>query len=260
MEISRRIKIMLRFSFISAALIALFWTAWYLTVGSVPMVQLFGEHLKFSVSPPVSRWWDILIGPIWSVILVCLFTSEKTDQKKLLAITVFASLFAGLLISRLAGSNFDDFDRGLSLALGIIFAAGLTFNLIFELSEDREAFLIFGLAFGLTFGLAFSLTSGLATGLIIAIAATLVLALNSCGSFLIPLCLNVSLASILGSGKFGILDVNGSIAGIGAGMFLGPTIGVILGIVFLIGGEIFLASKLSNKKTWQKSTGWLLAR
>jgi len=67
METARKHKLMIRWSLMTAGVIAIFWTIWYLVVGNVPVVTSVGaNHLCFGIS----RWWDILIGPIWSVTLI----------------------------------------------------------------------------------------------------------------------------------------------------------------------------------------------
>lgn len=264
METSRKVKMMFRFSLVSAALIALFWTAWYMVAGSVPEVQSIGGNQGLYFAIPISRWWDILIGPIWSVALILIFTSERITQDEDLtpglAFIMAVSLLAGSLVCRLAGPDSADFDRSLSLALGIILVVGLAFNLVFDSNEGRKDCLIFGLAFSLTFGLVFGLNFGLAIGLIVAAAAavSLIISLGSGGGILMPFCLNLGLAISLSSGKVSLFDVNGPIAGLGAGIFLGLAFGALVGLVFILGKE--LLGPLPDKKTWQIATGWLLAK
>src|SRR4030042_1659006 len=74
MEKERKRKLMWRWSLITAGLIALFWTMWYLITGQVPVMTSIKmtPELTWQLPFGISRWWDILIGPIWSFILyVC---------------------------------------------------------------------------------------------------------------------------------------------------------------------------------------------
>jgi len=71
---SRRIKLMIRWSILTAAVIVLFWTIYYLIVGKVPVVTSIGITGIWTYVLPfgISRWWDVLIGPIWSVVIILL--------------------------------------------------------------------------------------------------------------------------------------------------------------------------------------------
>lgn len=136
MNKSERNKLMLRWSIVTAAVIALFWAIYYLATGSVPVVTSVKVTkiwiIEFGFG--MSRWWDVLIGPIWSVILITLIDSffKKYIKKDDLALVLAYGL-------------------ALSLAFGLTF--GLTFGLAFGLTVS----LALGLALGLVFGLAYGL-------------------------------------------------------------------------------------------------------
>lgn len=119
----------------TASMIALFWGAWYLIIGQVPAVtsikltEDWVYHLPFEIS----RWWDILIGPIWSVLFILFFTSDYIIDRE----------------------N-EDMPAVLAYALFFCLASGLILSLIFSL--------IFGLAYALIFCLAYALIFCLAAG------------------------------------------------------------------------------------------------
>ncbi len=110
MEKARKRKLMFCWPLVTAGLIALFWAIWYLAVGQVPtttsikMTDNWTSNLPFGIS----RWWDILIGPIWPICLIPLFTNEKIRKNKNLT-----------------------FGLGLGLGLGLVL--GLAFGLVFGL-------------------------------------------------------------------------------------------------------------------------------
>ena len=95
-EMKKEMKVSLKLSLFSAGLITLFWAIWYLAAGEVPVVE------SDLATGGVSHWWDIAIGPIWSTLLVVIFTSklltpkgfeEEKDQ----------AIFGGLYGSAIAG-------------------------------------------------------------------------------------------------------------------------------------------------------------
>jgi len=80
-----RTKLMLRWSLVTGGLIALFWAIYYLIAGSVPTVTSIKMTETWTLSSPlgISRWWDILIGPIWSIIIIYLLTKFKDEDDDL---------------------------------------------------------------------------------------------------------------------------------------------------------------------------------
>lgn len=62
----------------SAALIALVWAVYYVFAGQVPMVNtIFEIKLPFELS----RGWDFLIGPIYSISIVYLFRVLRDQDR-----------------------------------------------------------------------------------------------------------------------------------------------------------------------------------
>jgi hypothetical protein len=118
-----RYTLMFRWSVASTAAIALFWTGWYFINGPVPVVSEFQMSQKWVISFPfaLSRWWDVLLGPISAVTVVSFFSSKYYCDYK------------------------ENLDTGLGVGLGAGLGVGLAGGLVFGLT--------FGLAFGLAFGL-----------------------------------------------------------------------------------------------------------
>lgn len=115
MEWQRKIGLMVKWSFLSGGLIALFWIAWHLVIGTVPIVPWFS----------VSRWWDIILGPIYSVSIILHSTQKNMDTEKmgLLNHSVPLMLFFGMIDGAIAGVPGSLF--------GVVF--GLLFYLLLEL-------------------------------------------------------------------------------------------------------------------------------
>ena len=135
-------RLMFRWSLVTGGLIALFWAIYYLFTGSVPTVTSIKMTEAWELSLPfgISRWWDVLIGPIWSIIVI--YSLPKLKGK-------------------------DD-DLAVSLIIGVI--TGLGASLIIGLGV--------GLAVGLAAGLAAGLGVGLAAGLGVGLAALIKLIAN----------------------------------------------------------------------------------
>jgi hypothetical protein len=146
---------MLRWSLVVGGLIALFWVIYYLIVGSVPTVTSIKMTETWTMSLPfgISRWWDIMFGPIWSIIIIYLLTKLKGKDDDLVA-----ALVVGLGVSLIVGLV-----AGLTVGLG----AGLGVSLIFGLAAGLGVSLIVGLGAGL----GVSLTVGLGAGLIFGLVA-----------------------------------------------------------------------------------------
>jgi hypothetical protein len=166
MKTEKKYTLMWRWSLITAGAIALFWTVWYLCAGSVPVVDSVKMSSNWTLELPfkISRWWDVLIGPIWSVLLISLFTSGREESK----FDLVDGLAGGLVIG-LGGS----LAFGLLLGLAFGLAGSLAFGLLFGLASGLASGLAFGLAGSLAFGLPFGLAFGLAFGLVFGLAVGL---------------------------------------------------------------------------------------
>ncbi len=129
----RREKIMLRFSVFTASLFAAFWGIWYYIAGEIPM-GLYPEW--FSLDIPLSRWTDVLAGPIYTVMVVMALSiyKDKDRQDKVspldgpLCIATFCGICLGACIGLLYSLIF-----GLALALFIFSSITLVGGLIVAL-------------------------------------------------------------------------------------------------------------------------------
>ncbi len=79
MDWAKKRKMMISWSILTAGIIALFWMVWYLCAGSVPVVHSLKMTSDWNIVLPfgLSRWWDILLGPIYSITLILLVTNKK---------------------------------------------------------------------------------------------------------------------------------------------------------------------------------------
>jgi len=80
MKTSERIQVALRFSLLSAEIIALFWLIWYLVAGQVPITAPIKITPTYTLR--LSRWWDVLIVPICLFLLVWIFSSKRKRNEK----------------------------------------------------------------------------------------------------------------------------------------------------------------------------------
>lgn len=137
-------QLILRWSLVTSGFIALFWAIYYLIAGNVPTITSIEMTPNWIIALPfgISRWWDILIGPIWSTIIILffIFTSKESNKGQwgaVLNVGLFIGLSSGLI-----------FGLAVSLVLGLVIG------------------LVFGLVMGLTAGLVFGPLYGLGAGLI----------------------------------------------------------------------------------------------
>ena len=155
---------MIFWSFISAGLIALFWTIWYFVTGSVPVTNKiqFAKNLTLNLPFNISRWWDILLGPFFSLYLVYLW--PPTEEKGY----AVAVAIVGVIIGMVMGPGFLSYG-GVPLLLNMIFVFGIYggFEILFE-GEERQAISAMASIFYLmTVGLIMGLADMLPTILIL---------------------------------------------------------------------------------------------
>lgn len=142
-------RLIILWSLATAGLITLFWWIWYLIAGSVPIVT--------SYVLGISRWWDILLGPIFSTIIVLLLThpsakqGDKKDLIKDLLIGVGGGLFIYLIVSLFS------LEYGLKLSTTFMTFCGLSFGLIFALVLGLFHDPFDGLGYELMFGKVYDL-------------------------------------------------------------------------------------------------------
>lgn len=74
-----KIRSMAGWSLLTSALIAAFWAIWYLIKGSVPVDSELhlAKDLVVSLPFPISRWWDVLLGPTFSIMVILIITGKR---------------------------------------------------------------------------------------------------------------------------------------------------------------------------------------
>ena len=191
----RRNKLMFRWSIITTVLIAIFWTMYYFIIGSVPIITSIKVTETYSLLLPfgISRWSDILIGPIYPIIIIyiiyCIDFYNKNKNKaidySILAFNMFICLYLSIMIGLIFNLLLKNTDLSfyiihiLDLSIIIGLASGLAYYLIFHLDLN----LILGIFFGIALSLALSLTFlgiifGLAYCLVFSLALSLALSLT----------------------------------------------------------------------------------
>jgi len=182
MEKTRKMKLMGRWSFVTGGTIALFWTIWYLVAGEVPTVHSLKITENWTLEFPfeVSRWWDVLIGPIWSIFLILLFTNKEIIENNEpppslifgLAIGLMAIPITGVKIGLVAVLAFTLF---FGLVIGVVAGviASVDSSLSVSLSDDKNAALGAGLSAGLVTALGAGLGAGLVICLVFGVGAVL---------------------------------------------------------------------------------------
>lgn len=130
------IKKMVFWSFVSAGLIALFWMACYFLTGSVPVADKiqFSKEISLDLPFNISRWWDILLGPFFSLYLVYLWSSAKEKD------CTIGVVITGMIIGVIMGSGVISGNIERPELLNLLFIFGLygVFDILFE-GEDKQA-------------------------------------------------------------------------------------------------------------------------
>lgn len=140
MNSSEKKALVIRSAFLAASLTAVFWTVWYLIVGSVPVTRVFELTSSPLIElPALSRWWDVPAAAILAALMVLALTvSDHCGEDP-------GYLILGLSNGMLGG-----------LFIGLVFC-GLTEGLVS------------GLVIGLVCGLILSLTVDLVLGAVCAL-------------------------------------------------------------------------------------------
>ena len=136
----RQNQLILHWALLTGGSIGLYWLIRYITNGFVPEATSVevSENISHELPFIVSRWWDIVIGPIWSTITILLIIKiDEIDKKSSWNLT--PSLVQGQAISMI-------------LSLAICMLLGMTSG--------------FGLVYGLVFGIVLSLVLSTAVGLV----------------------------------------------------------------------------------------------
>jgi hypothetical protein len=180
-----RYKLVFRWSLASAAAIALFWAGWYLIQGSVPVVTelRFSEKFVYHLPVVMSRWWDVLLGPIYSMAVIYIITANH-DVKEVYGLALGSGLLYGLMFGFVLGVIFGfGYKLNFGLTGGLIFGIGygLVVGLVLGISYGLIFTFLWGLgnriAYGLGYGLLYCLILGLASGIVVGVSSGLVLSI-----------------------------------------------------------------------------------
>jgi len=161
MSFSRKLSIWFRVSICGSAAVLLFWTAWQLSVGAVPIA-----HEPIFASG-VSRWWDAALIPPVTALLVVMFTGarrhSRTDHAFASASVLILGLFGGLL-NGLTASQIGDLTITLASATlgGVMgwFVAAFGTGMRLDLRLGTGIAAVLAAAYGLLLGLFAGLTVG----------------------------------------------------------------------------------------------------
>lgn len=161
MSTSNKWNLKVQWSLISSATIALFWMAKWMITGSMPVyqsVQIVPQwDWAIALPHPIPKVWDCFLGPIYTGILVSLFTGKRDKD-----------MIVGLILGLVCGVGF-----GLIAPFVFALILAICVGTVFALCEDQ----FFALGFVLGAVLGGALVSGLVIGLIIALIVRLVIAL-----------------------------------------------------------------------------------
>ena len=172
-ETFQTMKMMWRWSIMSTGLTVLFWWAWWLIRGNVPVIDSIilepGHDLQFDLPYAVSRLWDVVMIPFWTVSIVLILTRKVKDGYCKMS----TPLFSGLLIGLCLGTQlFLNLGLGMCLIVGI--ATAIIGGFILGLMTGQNArhpishSMPCAMAYSLGNGLGVSVTLGLVLGSIYA--------------------------------------------------------------------------------------------
>lgn len=217
-----------RWSILTAGFIALFWTIWYLRIGQVPIVNSIKITPDCTIQLPfgVSRWWDIL--PIWSIILISIFTNKTFSEKIKKYPNLVGRLGMGLGFSLVIGVGY-----ALGIGGAVLLCAFLSGPLILGILTNVRLFawenpnknLRFNVYLGLLLGLFFGFFLGLChwenySNEILILLFALIYSLSLSVIYDLDISLLVGLLSCLTFGlSYGLIEC-GLLLGLGYGLII----------------------------------------
>jgi len=161
MEKEQRDALMWRWSLISAGAIALFWAIYWMVTGEVPYAFTVKTFLTEEINLPVglSRWWDILLGPLWTCLAILLWW-DNPNLKTVIYFSLMGIIISGVWI--IAGSALGFV---VTTLMSIIFGIIGGFVLGFCTHNDKVLWLALSLPFsaGLWVGLIYGIICSVAT-------------------------------------------------------------------------------------------------
>lgn len=171
MKKGRRKKLMWYWAVLTAVVVSIFWTVWYLTIGSVPTITQIGNEGTdgWSVQLPfaISRWWDIPFFVFLAILAVWFIAKDKTNEENA---DMACGLATGLLCSLLFGWG----------TISNCITVGLAFGLLFGVALLGTAC---GVNAGITYGLVTALIYGIFGGSVYGLIAGIIYSLGFCISF-----------------------------------------------------------------------------
>ena len=149
-----------RWSVVSGLAIAVYWAIHFFNYGPAPLSSQIPNTWGLKTTE-ISRWWDIFIGPIWSVVLTLLveligspkiIPGSKKSNIYYIAISITVGVLVGLLF------NPDD-------SLIIAGIAGLIIYLESDFATTLALIYLYGFGVSLAYGLTHGLYLGFVTGI-----------------------------------------------------------------------------------------------
>ncbi|OQA04081.1 MAG: hypothetical protein BWY68_00522 [bacterium ADurb.Bin400] len=151
----------------TALLVTLFWALVLFIIGTMPTTNIWGYHWP--------RWWDVLIGPVWSVIVTPLLL--ETTERHLIKTRLKTGLIIGIAIAII--SVFSAWISGYSISLVIeavlaIAAATIISQLSKTNKPSWDQYADFAIGLMLSYGIVASLAFGLPFALVAAPVAYII--------------------------------------------------------------------------------------
>lgn len=152
----------LRWSLVSAGAIALFWLIFLYKNGYVPVVgDTPSSYWPFWFFSGMSRWWDILIGPLWAFPLAfaaTFLTKEGLDDD----VNIAHGAVVGFVVGAVVG-----FVYGPTIGFNLSFMAGLMVGIVTSLVYDSGVAIVATFVYTIVVTLAYSLLAGLLVGIVV---------------------------------------------------------------------------------------------
>jgi hypothetical protein len=146
---------------ISASAPAIFWGIWYLIAGTVPFEVESACEGGVIPHPHVPRWWDIIVLPVFSIILFFLNKIIVDPEDRQIQ---WENLFGGFIFGPIGFVAIPIWGAVYALLRGprLGMLIGPTYGLVFGLLYG----IIFGLVHGLILGLGYGIVTSLFAGLV----------------------------------------------------------------------------------------------
>ena len=174
--LSKRTTVMIvRWSLLGAVIIALFWAIYLWLHGVMPQTTLFSfaDGIAPNSTLHTSRAWDVLIAPIWALLIILYYSRLSSIKKNMQGSTpAVKALIVAILATAAMQLRMSDLNAVSRLATFYALTTAPIVIIMFAIEKEENS-IAFAIKFSLFFSLIIALLVGLFNGVLVFFALTI---------------------------------------------------------------------------------------